>query len=158
MSNAELLKELKENFEKMKSELGFESSFEDVDRIFFIQDHILSEGFVSKTLERQICSRITDLYMAWNNYLHSLIMPNPQNMLNMGESNIFDADEKREITELMKKAMELSSRNSLIGLTRDAKEIGKFVDDAVNFWDDIFSVKMRDIMKKINKEWKEEVE
>lgn len=158
MTNKDLIKELKENFEKMKNELGFEASYEDVERIFFIEDHILREGFVSEKLSRQVCARITELYMAWNNYLHSLIMPNPQNMLNMGESKIFNQDEKKEMTELMKKAMELSSRNSLLGLTREDDEQARFIDDAVDFWDDVFSVKLIEIMRKINDEWKEEAE
>ena len=37
-------------------------------------------------------------------------------------------------------------------------EQGKLIDDSVNLWEDIFSVKLVEIMKKINKEWKEESE
>ena len=158
MSNEDLIKELKESFEKMKSDFNIEASFEEVEKIFFIKDYILREGFVSDKLERQISSRIADLYAGWSNYLHSIIMPNPQNMLNMGESKLFSAEEKKEMTEMMKKAMELSSRNSLIGLTKDDDEQGKFIDDAVDLWEDLFSVKLIEIMRKINKEWKEESE
>ena len=142
----------------MKSDFNIEASFEEVEKIFFIKDYILREGFVSDKLERQISSRIADLYAGWSNYLHSIIMPNPQNMLNMGESKLFSAEEKKEMTEMMKKAMELSSRNSLIGLTKDDDEQGKFIDDAVDLWEDLFSVKLIEIMRKINKEWKEESE
>lgn len=156
MKNAELLKELEEKFDKIKKELQFESTLEEIDEIFFIKDHILDEKFASENLSRQICSRITDFYRAWNNYLHSLIMPNPQNILNMSEAKIFDQDEKKEITELIKKSMEISSRNTLISITKDREEEGKFIDECVNLWEDIFSLKMAEIMKKINDEWSKE--
>jgi len=153
MNNKELLKELEEKFAKMKQELGFEANLDKLDRIFFIKDHILREGFVSNYLSRQICFRIVDVYISWTNYLHSLIMPNPQNMLNMGEAKIFSQEEKMEITELIKKAMEISSRSSLIGLTKDEEDEAKFIDEAVDLWKDIFKMKLTEIMKKINGEW-----
>jgi len=157
MNKKELLKELEEKFKKLKEELQIESSLDEIDDIFFIRDYILREGFVSENLSRQICSRIADLYLAWNNYLHSLIMPNPQNILNMSEAKLFNNDEKKEISELMKKAMAISSRNSLIGLTKDTDEEAEFIDYAVEFWNETFKEKLIPIMAKINEEWEEKV-
>ncbi len=156
MKNAELLDELEEKFNALKEELEFESSLEEIDEIFLIKDHILGEGFVSESLSRQICLRIVDLYRGWTGYLHGLIMPNPQNILNMSEAKIFDQNEKKEISELMKKTMEISSRNSLISITRDKEEEAKFIDDCVNFWNDIFSVKLSEFLRKANNEWSNE--
>lgn len=153
MTNIELPKELEKKFEKIKKEMGFEASLEDIDRIFFIKDHILSEGYVSESLSRQICHRIVENYVGWSNYFHSLIMPNPQNMLNIGEAKLFNAEEKTEMTELMKKAMEISSRNSLIGLTKDKQKEAEFIDYVVKFWDEEFLPKLVKIMEKINMEW-----
>ena len=45
MNQQELLDGLREKFEKTKKELGFKSSFEDINEIFFINDFILHEKF-----------------------------------------------------------------------------------------------------------------
>lgn len=151
--NELLIKELEKKFEEIKKEMGIKSSLEEIDRIFFIKDHILGEGYVSENLSRQICHRVVENYVGWSNYFHSLIMPNPQNMLNIGEAKLFNAEEKTEMTELMKKAMEISSRNSLIGLTKNKKKEAEFIDYVVKFWDDEFLPKLVKVMEKINMEW-----
>ncbi|MFH1608131.1 MAG: hypothetical protein ABIA78_03280 [archaeon] len=156
MTNAELLKELEKKFEKMKNELGFKASLDELERIFYIKDDILKDGYVSEALSRQICHRIVDTYGSWANYLHSIIMPNPQNILNMSEAKIFSQEEKKEVTELMKNAMQISSNNSLIGLNKDKVAEAKFIDYAVEFWDSEFGPKLIKIMKKIKEEWEKE--
>lgn len=153
MEKEKLLKELGKKFQEMKEELGFKAKFEDLNRIFFINDSVLKDGFVSENLSRQICYRIVETFMGWNDYLHSIIMPNPQNILNMSESKIFNQEEKTEIVELMKKNMEISSKNSLIGLIKDKDAETVFIDNAVKFWDEEFKPKMIKIMAKVNKEW-----
>lgn len=153
MGNELLLKEFEENFEKLKKEFGFSTKLEDLDREFFIKDAILKDKFISQRLTRQICYRIVEAFVSWNDYLHSLIMPNPQNMLNMGESKVFDQEEKKEMMDLMKLAMEISSRNSLIGLKHDKKMESQFIDDAFEIWSKKFKPKIVKIMEKINKEW-----
>ena len=156
MENEKLLQELNVNFQKMKSDLGFKSSFEEIDKVFFIRDHILGEKFVSGTLSRQICSRIAALYSNWNGYLHSLLMPNPQNILNFNESKHFNHEERKEISNLISVGMELMSRNSLIGLTKNKREEGKFIDDAVKIWNKKFEKELAKIMQKVNSAWRGE--
>ncbi|MFH1326534.1 MAG: hypothetical protein ABIH59_00205 [archaeon] len=153
MEKTKLLKDLEEKFKKSKTEIGFSPDLEDIDRIFFIKDAILKEGFISERFSRQLCYRIVENYMGWNDYLHSIIMPNPQNILNMSESKIFSQEEKKEIVELMKKLMSISSRNSLIGLTKDQKAEKEFIDYSVDFWEKEFKEKITKIMAKVNKEW-----
>ncbi len=153
MENEELLKELENRFKKIKSEMGIKSSLEELDNAFFIKDFILKEGFISERLSRQINYKIVDTYMGWNEYFHSLIMPNPQNMLNISESKIFSKEEKKEIVEMMKKIMQISSKNNLILITKDKKGEGKFLDEGLEFWESEFKEKIARIMKKINKEW-----
>ena len=108
--NEELLKELREKFAEMKKELGFKSSFEDIDELSFIRDMALQARFVSPSLSRQICHRICDTYMSWGGYLHSLIMPNPGDLVQLSESKAFSEEEKKEIADLIKDIM------SLVGL------------------------------------------
>ncbi len=153
MDKLKLLNELEEKFKKMKLDLKFKSSLEELDKIFFVKDSILKDGFVSDKLSRQICYRIMETYLGWNDYLHSLIMPNPQNILNLSESKIFSQEEKNEIVELMKKIMEINSKNGLIGLNGDKKMESEFIDNSVSFWEKEFKDKLIKIMKKINVEW-----
>lgn len=153
MDKKDILKELEKNYEKLKEEGKIVPTLEDLDRIFFIKDAVLKDGFVSENLGRQICYRVVETYMGWNEYLHSLIMPIPQNILNMSESKIFNQEEKKEIVELMKKIMEISSKNSVVGLTRDKEGEARFIDYAVEFWNSEFKEKLVKLMEKINKEW-----
>ncbi|MBI2045032.1 hypothetical protein HYT23_03165 [Candidatus Pacearchaeota archaeon] len=154
MEQHELLKNLDEKFRKAQKEFGFKANLDEMDKNFFVRDSILKEGYVSESFSRQLCRIITETLMNWNEYLHSLIMPNPQNLLNMGESKIFNQDEKREITELMKKIMEICSRNSLIMLGGSKDEEGKYIEDSIKFWKSEFKPKITKIITKINHEWK----
>ena len=148
----ELLRELEEKFK----ELDLRVNLEELDIIFFIKDFILTEGFVSENLSRQICSRISDTYGSWVNYLNGILVPNPSYMPIQAESKPFSSKEEREkIWELIKKAMELVSRNIMIGLTKDKEEEGKFIEEAVSFWNNKFKKELIRIMKKTNKQWKE---
>jgi len=55
--------------------------------------------------------------------------------------------------ELMNKNIELISRNGLIGLSKDKKEEGKFIDDCVNHWKNTLHPYLLSMMKKLNQEW-----
>jgi hypothetical protein len=153
MENEILIKEFEEKFEKLKKEIGFSTQLEELDKEFFIKDAVAKDKFLSQKLSRQICYRIVEAFVSWNDYLHSLIMPNPQNMLNMSESKIFSQEEKKEMMGLMKMAMEISSRNGLIGLKHDKKMEAQFIDDSFDIWSKKFKPKVTKIMEKINKEW-----
>jgi len=155
MNKKELLEELEEKFKIIKEELGFKSGLEEINSIFFIKDAILNAGFVSESFSRQLCSRIVETYVSWNNYLHSLIVPNPGYLLNMNESKMFDEEERRKIMKLVGESMALISMNQTIGLTKDKKEEGEFIDNAVRFWKKTFKPELIKITKKINSGWKE---
>jgi hypothetical protein len=153
MEKEKLLKEFEEKFNKIKKELKFKTSLEELDDAFFVKDSVLKDGFISENISRQICYKIMETFVGWNDYLHSLIMPNPQNILNMSESKIFDHDERKEITELMKQAMEINSKNAVLGLKKNHEETGRFIDSSYDSWENKFKPKLIVMMEKINKEW-----
>jgi len=153
MESKDILKEFETEFEKIKKELGFKSNLKELDRIFYLNDLILKEGFVSTKLSRTICTRIANTFMSWNNYLHGLIMPNPSYMVNMTEHQMFDDNDRKDIVKLMNKILALVSTNTLVGLTEDKKAEAKFIDDSVTFWKSSFLLDIIKIMEKINKEW-----
>jgi len=154
MNKKELLEELKEKFEEIRKELGFKAGLEELNNIFFIQDAVLSAGFVSEKLSRQICGRIVETYSAWNNYLHSLIIPNPGHIINMNESKMFNEEERKNIMNLIASAIALTSSNTVIGLTKNKKQEAEFIDDALKFWKENFKPELIKITEKINKGWK----
>ena len=154
----DLVVEMRKAFEKVQAELGFKAGWEELDKIFFIEDAVLGAGYVSKRFSRQICSRIVETYMNWDNYLHGLVIPNPQNMINITESKMFDHDEKKQIMKLMTKTMKLVSSNTLVGLTKEKKKEAGFIDEAVRFWNEEFEPKAKEVMKKVNEKWKERVD
>ena len=153
MEKIKILDDLEEKFKNLQRELKFRSSLKDIDKIFFIKDLVLKDGFVSPNLSRQLCYRIAEVYMSWNEYLHGLIMPNPQNILNLSESKIFSQEERKDIMKIIKKTMELNSRNILITLTSNKADEGKFIDYSVNLWRNEFVPEITKIIKKVNQEW-----
>ncbi len=152
---SELNKEFEEAFKSYKEELGFNSSLEKLDSIFFIRDQIQREDYISKDLGRQVARRIVDLYNSWLGYIHGLMMPNPSSMFSVTESQMFDEQEKEELIKLMNKALELTTRNTLIGLNNDKEKEKEFIDYSVEFWDNEFKPKLIKMMNKINLDWDE---
>ena len=153
MEQKELLDFFEKEFLKIKADLGFKAGLDEIDKIFFVKDMILKEGFVSEMLSRQICNRITETLMQWNSYVYNLIFPNPGDMILGSESKAISQEDKNELWKLMRKSMELVSRNSIIGLSKDKKIEAKFIDDSLDFWNMKFNPKVIEIVKKINSEW-----
>lgn len=152
-----LLKELGEKFKELQKELGFETSFDDLDSAFFISDYVLSSEFVSETFSRQLCSRIVETLQGWMGYLESLLIPNPQSFVSQTESKLFQSEEyKKKIWDAIKEVRTLSSMNSLAGLKKDKVLEKEFIDSAFIFWRDMYSPLLVEILGKINVAWKKE--
>lgn len=155
MDKKELLKQFEEDFKRMRKELGFSATLEQLDGVFFLRDFILGNDYVSRDLSRMIARRITDSLTSWNGFLHSLIMPNPANMVNVTESSMFSDEEKEALIPLMNAIMELVSRNTLIGLTKDKAREGEWFDDCLGFWDRRLKKEAIKMMKKTTSLWAE---
>jgi len=150
-----LLKEMHEAFEDSKKELGFETSFEDLDAAFFISDYVLSSEFVSETFSRQLCSRIVETLQGWMGYLESLLIPSPQSFVSQTESKLFQSEEyKKKIWNAIKEVRNLSSMSSLAGLQKDKVMEKEFIDSAFIFWREMYSPLLVKIIKEINSAWK----
>ena len=154
INKKELLDELKETFQKTKKDIGFNSDFEEINNIFYLEPYILREGFVSPRFSTQLRSKIIEVYNSWLNYLHSLIMPNQTSMISMMESKTLDDKERKNVGELIKRVMIIISKNSLINLKGNKKEEAEFIDYCVNFWVKEFNPSLILIMEKIDKEWR----
>ena len=153
MSNKELLKEFEHAFEVIKKELKFKASLKELDEVFFLNDLIAKEGFVSTQLSRMVCRRLLDTLFNYYGYFQSLILPNPQSMWQVPESQIFNDQEKSELIKFMDKIMILSTRNLIIGLKKSKSEEGKLIDDCLSFWNSELNPKLIEIASKSNAMW-----
>ncbi len=149
----ETKEQFEQEFEKMKQELKFKATLEELDEVFFLKDFMMKEGFVSEKLSRAVCGRIADGFGGWGGYLHGLLLPNPSSIVNSTESQLFSDEEKQSITSVMNKTLEMTSRNSLIGLTKDKAEEAKFIDDSLDVWNNTLKPKLTEVMEKVNKHW-----
>ncbi len=153
MSSDELLKDAQESYTMMKQELGFKTSFEELDSIFFISDSVLSSGFVSKSFSRQVCSRIVETYMGWNNYLHNLAMPAPHYMIQMQEHKMMNDVDKKEIWKLIGETIAFVSKNALIWLNKDKKAEAAFINETVALWKTSFKPRLERLVGKVVEGW-----
>ncbi len=149
----EILAEFEREFPAMQKKLGFKSSLDELDSIFYLRDFIMKEGFVSKRLSRMVCSRILSTFGLWETYFHALIVPNPGSMQNVEESKMITEADKKEMLRIMTQIRELSTRNTITGLEGSDKEEAVLIDDSVRLWNSNkeFFTKL---MKKLNEGWK----
>ena len=152
MADEELIRDFEAKFIVMQKHLGFKSSLEELDRIFYLRDFISKEGFVSNKLSRMLCSRIIGTFAVWENYFHALIVPNPNSMPNVEESKVATEEDKKEMLRIMTQIRELNTRNTIIGLEEDEKAEGRLFDDSVQLWNSNKPFFIR-IMKKMNTGW-----
>jgi hypothetical protein len=152
MADDELIRDFETQFMAMQKKLGFKSSLEELDGIFYLRDFISKEGFVSNKLSRMLCSRIIGTFAVWENYFHALIVPNPNSMPNVEESKVATEEDKKEMLRIMTQIRELNTRNTIIGLEEDEAAESKLFDDSVLLWNTNkpFFIK---IMKKMNTGW-----
>ncbi|MBI4018576.1 MAG: hypothetical protein HY368_03120 [Candidatus Aenigmarchaeota archaeon] len=158
MKKTALIRQFEKDFMAMRKELGFKVTLEELDSIFFLRDFISKENYVSGKLSRQVCSRIVDTYMAWVNYLHSLLVPNPGYLINVNESDAFSQKEKKNMAKLVSRIMTHASTNGLVGLTKERDKEAEFIDKSVSLWNKSVKTELVAIMKKVNKKWSEDSE
>ncbi|MDP3966260.1 MAG: hypothetical protein Q8Q04_01885 [archaeon] len=152
-----LLVELDEAFKEAQKELGFKTSFKDLEREFSLQDSVLSTGFVSTEFSRQICSRIVEFYRDWHGYLNNLLLPNPSYYAGQTESKLFNSEEdKKRIWNLIKISMKFSSAHSLNMLSGDNKMLSKFIDEGYLSWINAFRPGLMYVLSKVSDGWKKE--
>lgn len=156
MEQDELIKKLKEEFKKTKEELGFQSTYEEINKIFFIEDDVLGKKLVSNQYSRQLCHRIIDTFSSWNGYLHGIVLPNPANMISQTESGLFDEEEKNKLMKLMNQIMFQVSKNTMVGLTKIKQDESELIDSSVKLWNEELNPELQKVMKKIKEYWEKE--
>jgi len=155
MSKEDLMKELEKEYEKLKKELDLSFNLAELNEHFFIKDYILEKGFVSDNLSNQIRGRIVDIMINLDNYLHSLIMPNPQNLFNINESKALDSEDKKKIMKMMSRVAYFVAKNGSIRLNNNKEVEIDFFNNSFKFWIDVYEPFFLKLMQKIEDHWKE---
>ncbi len=150
----DLLKETREKFDKAKKELGFKSTFEDINEVFHIDDYILSVGFASERFSRQMCSRMVDTYMSWLNYLQGLLFPNAGSIVSLSENKLMYEADKKDAGKMLSEIMAVITTNSVLVIKPDKAMESKFIDEAVNYWNKSFKARATILIQKINDGWR----
>ena len=157
MDKKEILKELEKKFSEVRKEIGFEPTFEEIEKEFEITDAVLSSGFVSENFSRQLCSRIAEFYRDWHGYLNNVLMPNPSFFAGQTESKLFNNDEDRKkVWKLIGISMRFSSWHSLVGLTQDKKKEREFINESYTLWINDFKPGLIYMINKVHDGWKKE--
>ena len=153
----ELMPEFEKEFLKLKKDLGFKASLDELDSLFYLKDNINKEGYISTQLSRAISSRISEVLMGWVNYIHNLIMPNASSLVSMIESQAFNEIEKQEMFLLFNKMMVHLSSNSINSITKDKKEEAAYIDNSLSLAKEV-TPQFVSIAKKIKSQWKERMD
>lgn len=153
MSSELLLKELHTRFDEVRRAFSLQVSLSDLGKAFFIEDAVLSAGYVSPDLLQQLCSRISEVFMNWNTYLHGLVMPDPHNLIQMNESKLLSSEQKKMALSLMTQAMKLVSRNSLFHVNPDPTAQARFIDESFSFWITMYQPSLSVLVTRVFNGW-----
>jgi len=152
--NDDIIEEFKSKFSEMKKDLGFKVSYEELEEIFFFEDYILGSKYVSTKLSRALSARMRDLFNSWSSGFHALLIPSPYSMIQMGDSESLNDDDKKEVTRIMREFTAHVMKNSGIGIRKDKKKEAQYFDDSVALWNRN-KEKIAEIQDKIAAHWKE---
>lgn len=147
-----LLKEIETEFDKLKKEVGFKTTLDELDKLFLIKDYLLNFGFVPVEFSYQIRARVSSFYSSWSSYLQGILFPNQGSLLAMSEAKMFTDEEKKEISKMVSKLMAVVSLNNLLNVSRDKKIEKEFFERSIKTWTSIHK-NLQEIMKKISDNW-----
>lgn len=153
MKNDELIKKFEKEFAVMKKELKFKTSLDELDDVFHLRDRVLKNGYIPRHTSRMVCSVMVERLREIGNYLHSLVVPNPQSMFSLIESELFEEKKKEEFKKLMSRIMFFSSASILNELKKDRLRDGRFIDEAMKFWKETCKPKLIGILESVNADW-----
>ena len=131
----EVLKSFEEEFEKLREDLGFKATLDELDSVFYLRDFVQQWGFVSTNLDRVLSGRIRDTFQSWLVFLHRLSMPNPSYMPEAEEAALFESQREEQFA-LMHRYLAFITDNSIIGLQSDQKRQAEYFDEAMQLWNE----------------------
>lgn len=151
----QLLRELQQKFDQMKKESGFKSTFKQIEQACFLQDMVLSTGYVSEQFSRSVLNRFVDMYYSWVPVIHSWIMPPQYDLIYLNENKQINEKEREELKDIVKVLMYFVRKNKRIAYD-DKKSEGEFLDELVDYHKSTFKKFIFNYNKKFEKYWEKE--
>jgi flagellar motor component MotA len=92
--------------------------------------------------------------ISWVGAFHSVLMPNPQDMVTMTEAKSFSQPEKQELFTMTAKIMKLIRSNSVAGINKDKKREAQFIEDSFKLWNSELKPLTAKFEQKLYDTWK----
>jgi hypothetical protein len=155
MEKEQLLADFETEFERIRDELNFKPTLQELEPIFGFKDYILQLNFISPNLSRVICARIRDTFNFIAQQIQGWLMPNSYSMVGISESQVFDDKEKKEMTRIIDKVMAYNSENIIIGLTQNKKKEADYINHSVVLWSELLPEVVK-YNEKVHNYWKDQ--
>ena len=77
---------------------------------------------------------MVNLFYGWTNYLHNFIMPNPQSIILVKESEAFNDEQKTRVSKLISEIMFINRISAKLDLEYDEKKDAEFIKKYFKEW------------------------
>ncbi len=134
MEYKELIAEFRKEYDMLKKRHNKLPDYSKLNKIFYIEDFVAKTGFITD-VSRMLCWRVIEILTGWSDYMHYLLVPNPNSMIAVTESGLFNDEEKKAMTKLISRIMHLKVRNSKASMKHDTSKDIEIINDAVEFWE-----------------------
>ncbi len=145
--------ELKNTFNKLKQEYNLNISFEFLNNNLFLTDIVQKDGFVSEFLLEHILKFFIEKERSWLSMLHEFILPNPNSIISLTHSSVFNDTEKEEIKSYFKKIMIFDTNATKALYLQDKKAIAELINSFPEL-NEFIRPKIIDFLTRLNNEWK----
>jgi hypothetical protein len=157
MEKDELIKELRKKFDETKKHLRFKATYSEINDLCFIEDMVLSSGYVSNQFSRQLITRMIETFYSWINEIYMWVYPNHMDMIHINENRKLSQEDKKEILAIIDRIMYFLRKNKRIAFAGNSvKEEGEIIDEMMEFNKKQFTPMMFKFNKKFEELWKEE--
>lgn len=125
------------------------------DDMFGYKDALREQGFMPSSPHAFLRSRIVDTLQDHVQFLHSLLMPNPKNLVANSQSNAISQDEEDLVSDLIDEYAAVVTRSRQVSLTGSEADEKAFLDHAIETYTRT-TPDLNTVLATIHDHWEEE--
>jgi len=150
------VKTIKEEINKVIEKYSL-PTIEILDRELEIVDMLSERKELPQNILVALRRRFTEIMYSWINFLHSLIMPNPQSIISNKDAEAFSEKEKENIYKLMAELAKMTRESTSFEVKKEQpKEEAKFIRDNFSRFIEI-KKELAELNKKVVEHWEKEI-
>jgi len=150
------VKTIKEEINKVIEKYSL-PTIEILDRELEIVDMLSERKELPQNILVALRRRFTEIMYSWINFLHSLIMPNPQSIISNKDAEAFSEKEKENIYKLMAELAKMTRESTSFEAKKgQPKEEAKFIRDNFSRFIEI-KKELAELNKKVVEHWEKEI-